>query len=143
MKIKQSFRICQALFVGVAMAFFSTARGQQNPVDQAAVGVNLAAVAQPSSSYVSGDTTLAALNDGYDPRNSRDSRRYGSYGNWNRRGTQWVQYDWSQTISTNKIEVYWWADGRDVNVPKACRLLYWNGKGDFFDGGRLCTEVDG
>ena len=82
MKIKQSFLVRQALFVGVAMAFFSTAWGQQNPVDQAAAVVNLAAVAKPSSSYVSGDTTLAALNDGYDPRNSRDSRRRGSYGNW-------------------------------------------------------------
>jgi DUF1680 family protein len=89
-----------------------------------ASGVNLAVVATPSSSYVSGDTRNTALNDGYDPRSSRDNRR-GSYGNWPTRGTQWVQYDWSQAISTAKIDVYWWADGRGVNVPKACRLLYW------------------
>jgi len=89
-------------------------------------GVNLAVVAQPSSSYVSGDTTLTALNDGYDLTSSRDARR-GSYGNWPRRGTQWVQYDWSQPISTSKIDVYWWADGAGVNVPKACRLLRWDG----------------
>ena len=89
-------------------------------------GVNLAIVAQPSSSYVSGDTRATALNDGYEPRSSRDARR-GSYGNWPRRGTQWVQYDWSQPISTNKIDVYWWADGQGVNVPKACRLLQWDG----------------
>jgi len=89
-------------------------------------GVNLAPVAQPSSSYVSGDTRLTALNDGYDPRSSRDNRR-GSYGNWPRRATQWVQYDWSRPISTNRIDVYWWADGQGVNVPKACRLLRWDG----------------
>ncbi len=68
----------------------------------------------------------AALNDGYDPRSSRDNRR-GSYGNWPRRGTQWVQYDWSQPISTNKIDVYWWDDQQGVRLPKACRLLYWDG----------------
>ena len=67
-----------------------------------------------------------ALNDGFDPRSSRDARR-GSYGNWPTRGTQWVQYDWSQPISTRKIDVYWWDDGQGVRLPKACRLLYWDG----------------
>jgi DUF1680 family protein len=87
--------------------------------------VNMAVVAQPSSSYVSGDTSLTALNNNLDPRSSRDNRRGGSYGNWPTRGTQWVQYDWSRPISTGRIDVYWWADGQGVNVPKACRLLYW------------------
>jgi uncharacterized protein len=88
--------------------------------------LNLAAVATPSASYVSGDTSLGALNDGYNPRSSRDNRR-GSYGNWNRTGTQWVQYDWSQPISTAKIDVYWWADGAGIALPKACRVKYWDG----------------
>lgn len=92
-------------------------------------GVNLAVVAVPSASYVSGDTSLSALNDGYEPGRSRDRRR-GSYGNWNRTGTQWVQFDWSQPISTNKIAVFWWMDGRGIHAPSASRLLYWNG-GDF------------
>lgn len=86
--------------------------------------VNMALVATPSSSYVSGDTSLKALNDGVEPRNSRDNRR-GSYGNWNRRGTQWVQYEWSQPISTNKVDVYWWNDGQGVLTPASCRVLYW------------------
>ncbi|MCU0913284.1 MAG: glycoside hydrolase family 127 protein [Planctomycetes bacterium] len=94
---------------------------------ESATGVNLAVVAQPSSSYVSGDTTPAALNDGQEPRNSRDNRR-GSYGNWPRRDTQWVQYDWSQPISTNRIDVYWWDDQRGVRLPKAARLLSWDGQ---------------
>ena len=88
---------------------------------------NLALVAVPSSSHVSGDTTLAALNDGYEPQKSGDGR-HGTYGNWPRRGTQWVQYDWAQPVSTGKIDVYWWDDGRGVRLPKACRLLYWDGK---------------
>ena len=93
--------------------------------------VNLAAVATPSSSYVSGDTSPGALNDGVAPRNSRDNRR-GSYGNWPRQGTQWVEYDWSQPVSTKQIEVYWWDDHRGVRLPKACRVKFWNGS-DFVE----------
>ncbi|MDH7503114.1 MAG: Tat pathway signal protein, partial [Verrucomicrobiota bacterium] len=88
--------------------------------------VNLAVVATPSSSYVSGDTSLRALNDNNNPRNSRQ-RGPGSYGNWPRTGTQWVQYDWTQPISTRSVAVYWWDDRQGVRLPKACRLLYWTG----------------
>jgi len=90
--------------------------------------LNLAVVAKPSSSRVSGDTSLAALHDGHAPDSSH-VRGHGSYGNWPARGTQWVQYDWSQPISTRKIDVYWWDDRRGVRLPKACRLLYWDGDG--------------
>ena len=89
---------------------------------------NLALVGVPSSAYVSGDTSLTALNDGPTPRSSRDNRQ-GSYGNWPRTGTQWVQYDWPAPVSTKQIEVYWWDDRQGVRLPKACRLQYWDGKG--------------
>jgi DUF1680 family protein len=92
----------------------------------AAPAENLAVVASPSSSYVSGDTSLTALNDNTNPRNSRQ-RGAGAYGNWPRTGTQWVQYDWTQPINTKRIEVYWWDDRQGVRLPKACRLQYWNG----------------
>lgn len=88
--------------------------------------VNLAKVAIPSSLYTSGDTTNAALKDGFTPTNSADNE-HGSYGNWPKVDTQWVQYNWSQSVTTNKIDVYWWIDGRGVGAPKSCRLLYWNG----------------
>jgi len=87
---------------------------------------NLALVATPSSSFTSGDTSLAALNDGFTPRNSRDAS-HGTYGNWNRTGTQWVDYAWSQPISTNQVEVYWWNDGQGIGFPSSCRVLYWDG----------------
>lgn len=93
-----------------------------------AEGANIAVAAVPSSSYTSGDTSVDALNDGNTPRRSRD-RSEGSYGNWNRTGTQWVQYEWSQPISTNKIDVFWWDDRQGVRLPSACRLLYWDGSG--------------
>jgi hypothetical protein len=89
-------------------------------------GANLAVVAKPSSSSVSGDTRTSALNDGSNPRSSRGDRR-GTYGNWPSRGTQWVQYEWSQPISTRQIEVYWWDDNQGVRLPKASRLKYWDG----------------
>jgi DUF1680 family protein len=91
-----------------------------------AAEVNLALVATPSTSYVSPHETITALNDGFTPAHS-DDKRHGAYGNWPRTGTQWVQYDWSQPIATRRIEVYWFDDRRGVRLPRACRLLYWNG----------------
>jgi len=98
---------------------------------EAPAPVNLALAATASASYVSGDTAVAALNDGFTPRNSRDNRR-GSYGNWPRTGTQWVEYDWSQPISTKQIEVYWWDDHQGVRLPQACRVAFWDG-GNFVE----------
>ncbi len=123
MKSTLPFRLIVVLLTTAVLGPIGPAYAQQG---SGASDLNLAVVAQPSSSYVSGDTSLTALNDEYDPRSSRDRNR-GSYGNWNRVGTQWVQYDWSQPISTSKIDVYWWDDNRGVRLPKACRLLYWDG----------------
>ncbi len=125
MKSKQSFYFTATVSAGLTILFLCTILAQQGKAANSDSGVNLAAVAEPSCSYVSGDTSLTALNDENKPRSSRDRRR-GSYGNWPRRGTQWVQYDWSRSISTRKIDVYWWDDRRGVRLPKACRLLYWN-----------------
>ena len=111
--------------LGGALYLLSTTLPAQDA--NATAPVNMAVVATTSSSAVSGDTTEAALNDGATPRSSRDARR-GSYGNWPNRGTQWVEYEWSRPISTNRIEVYWWDDQRGVRLPKACRLAYWDGK---------------
>lgn len=88
---------------------------------------NVAIAATPSASYCSGDTTVNALNDDYRVKNSADASHH-TYGNWPRTNTQWVQYEWTKPIATTNIDVYWWADGRGVGLPKACRLLYWDGK---------------
>ena len=120
MKINSAFLL--AIILAISISSYNFTYAQNEP----GAAVNLAVVAEPSGSYVSGDTSLSALNDDNTPRNSQDNRR-GSYGNWNRTGTQWVEYDWSRPISTNKIDVYWWADRRGVHAPKASRLLYWDG----------------
>ena len=82
-----------------ALAVASTAQAaedsSQTPVP---AGANLALVAASSTSYVAGHETITALNDGATPEHSND-KSHGAYGNWPRRGTQWVQYDWSQPIS--------------------------------------------
>jgi DUF1680 family protein len=89
--------------------------------------VNLAKVATPSTSFQSGDSKITAINDGAVPAGSGDTVN-GMYGNWPKTGTQWVQYDWSQPVTTDKIDVYWWMDGQGIAAPHACRILYWDGK---------------
>jgi hypothetical protein len=101
--------------------FFETARGDGPPP------LNLALMATATTSFVSGHETIHALNNGVDPRNSND-KRHGAYGNWPQKGTQWVQYTWSQPIHTGKIDVYWFDDHNGVRLPKACRITYFDGK---------------
>jgi len=110
------------LFCHLAIALLCVAFAQQS-----LAAVNIAVVAEPSSSHVSSDTSLAALNDGSAPDSSH-VRGQGSYGNWPSHGTQWVQYDWSRPISTDEIDVFWWDDRQGVRLPTACRLLYWDGE---------------
>ena len=109
------------------LAALATAGRAADTAPAAPSDANLAVVAATSTSYVSGHETITALNDGFTPANSNDKSR-GAYGNWPRKGTQWVQYDWSQPIRTERMEVYWFDDGGGVRLPKACRLLCWDGK---------------
>lgn len=92
----------------------------------AAEPANLAIVATPSTSYVSGHEKLEAINDGAVPANSHD-KSHGTYGNWPRTGTQWVQYDWSQPAFINGVQVYWFTDDGGLRFPNEARLKYWNG----------------
>ena len=119
----------RSLLMGaMAVAFASTvSRAIAFGTPHQAKPVNFAKVAKPSSSYVSGDTRLTALNDGYQPENSADGQ-HGTYGNWPQTKMQWVQYDWAQPITTDKIEVYWWVDGQGIGLPASYRVTYWNGK---------------
>jgi len=80
--------------------------------------INLALVATPTASFVSGEQSIEAINDGV----SAGRRTVAHYGNWPSGGTQWVEYTWPKPISTNKVDVSWWADGQGIHLPKACRL---------------------
>ncbi len=90
------------------------------------VTVNLANVATATTSYISGDTKLSALNDGFDPADSSD-QSHGSYGNWPTIQPQWVQYEWTRPVTTNRVEIYWWSDGQGIALPASYSLTYWNG----------------
>ncbi len=95
--------------------------------EDAEPAANLALVATTSTSFVSGHETLTALNDGSSPAHA-DDKSHGAYGNWPQSGTQWVQYEWSQPVKVNRMDVYWFDDQRGVRLPQACRLKSWNGE---------------
>jgi DUF1680 family protein len=125
----------------------ASAQAQAQPQPQP--NHNLALWAAASTSFVSGHETLTAIHDGFEPA-AVDDHSHGAYGNWPQTGTQWVQYEWTQPISTAKIDVYWWDDARGVRLPASCRLLYWDGQsftpvkepvGLGVDGGRYNTTT--
>jgi len=88
---------------------------------------NVALYAKPSTSYVSGHESLDAVNDGFKLKNSND-KRYGAYGNWPKKGTHWIQYEWTKPVNVDGVDVYWFDDKGGVRLPKAVRVLYWDGK---------------
>ena len=108
-----------------AVAFSLADRGLALPPADADV-VNLAKAATPGGLYVSGDTSFSALNNGAEPSGSDDAGK-GAYGTWPRTDRQWVTYEWSQPVSTDSVDLYWWHDGRGIAAPTSARLLYWNG----------------
>ena len=109
--------------------------------DVASNPVNIARVASASSSRLRSENKISSLNDGFTPVSSSD-RSHGLYALFvdeeTPKGELWVQYDWSKTVSINKVEVYWAMDrprpgalpgsgGPRRNVPQNYRILYWNG----------------
>ena len=120
MKIRL-FCVHSSIFIFLFIVVIFSVAFAQRPAEN--TEVNLALVAKTSTSYVSGDTTLEALNNGDTPSRSLNSPG-NAYGNWNRTGTQWVQYNWDRPISTSKIDVYWWDDNQGVRAPlRRCRVL--------------------
>ena len=102
--------------------------------------VNIARVAVPSSFSIASENKISALNDGFVPADSFD-RSHGIYALHNeswQNHRPWVQYEWSEPVTVNKIEVYWAVDHPRpgvipgsgwpiLQVPESYRILYWNG----------------
>lgn len=44
-----------------------------------------------------------------------------------RSGAQWVQYEWTQPVSTGEISVFWWNFENSLRLTSAYRLKYWTG----------------
>ncbi len=103
--------------------------------------VNIARVAVPSSLAVTSENKISALNDGFTPADSYD-RSHGRYALREERsddsGQAWVQYDWIEPVTINKVAVYWAVDrprpaalpGSSfprMLAPVSYRILYWSG----------------
>jgi DUF1680 family protein len=119
--------LCKAQQGGAGGAAGGAAAGAGGAEEGAAPARNMALFAKAKTSFVSGHESLEAMNDGFEPRNQGD-HRHGAYGNWPQTGVQWVEYDWGRSIHTGKVDVYWWADGQGVHLPRSARVLYWDGK---------------
>jgi DUF1680 family protein len=78
------------------------------------------------SSSVQGRLMLKALNDQYDPADSRDNSA--SYLHWwpKKNTTEWVQYDFDTAYTISSSNVYWFDDGPwgGCRIPASWKLLY-------------------
>jgi DUF1680 family protein len=104
--------------------------------------VNLARVGTPSGRTVVSEHRISALNDGFVPDSSLD-HSHGLYTlepDWDgeRGGSSWVQYDWSEPVTINRVEIWWAVDrpapaalpgstGPGLQAPRSYRILYWSG----------------
>ena len=86
------------------------------------------------------ENKISALNDGIAPENSFD-RSHAIYTLWSQSPEDraaWVQYEWSEAVKIEKVEIYWAVDHprpaaipgsawQQVMAPESYRILYWNG----------------
>jgi len=90
-------------------AVLTAMNGPKSIAQTADNALNVARVAVPSSFTFTSENKISALNDGFAPANSFD-RTHGVYAV--RRDLSitssepWVQYEWSEPVTVDKIEVY-------------------------------------
>ncbi len=78
------------------------------------------------SSSAGSPRMLRALNDQYDPEDSKDGSA--SYLHWwpKKNTTEWVQYDFDSTYTVSESKVYWFDDGPwgGCRIPLSWKLYY-------------------
>ncbi|MES1249893.1 MAG: hypothetical protein ABUL46_04370, partial [Chitinophaga rupis] len=84
---------------------------------------NLATIAAATGSNRP-SSSLEGLNDGLTPTPPGD-RWYNRA--QQRRGTQWLQYEWRQPVHINRIDLFFWNYGNMVRLPRAYRITWWDG----------------
>jgi hypothetical protein len=100
----------------------------QRPLPLPPGATDLALTATASASYTSPWTTISAINNGVYPIQSSDDSDLTPYwGTWPQGGTQWMELDWSQPITTNASSVYLADDGGGVQLPTSWVVQYWDG----------------
>ena len=89
---------------------------------------DLALSATASASYSSPWTTVSALNNGIYPIQSSDDNDLTPYwGDWPMTGPQWIELDWTSSVTTNGTEIYWADDGGGLLPPSSWVVQYWTG----------------
>ena len=127
--------------VGVGGAAVLGALAPSGAFAQVAEGpLNIARVAIPTSQVMASENRISALNDGFTPADSFD-RTHALYTVWADRSpgahTSWVQYEWSEPVDIDKVEIYWAVDHprqgdlpgtawRRLAAPESYRILVWN-----------------
>jgi DUF1680 family protein len=80
------------------------------------------------SASVSSLRMLRAVNDQYDPQDSKDGSA--SYLHWwpKKNTTEWIQYDFDSTYTVSESKVYWFDDGPwgGCRIPAGWKLYYKN-----------------
>jgi len=121
MKKTQLFQILTVL---TGLSVFSAVINGQEQVKMPG-GKNLAIVAMPTGSVRQG-SAIVTLNDGLIPNTSRS---FGGSGNRPRQALspQWLQYEWSQPVTTGEISVFLWDFNKNIPLPPTYRITYWDG----------------
>ena len=100
----------------------------QRPLPLPPGATDLALTATPSASYTSPWTTITAINNGVYPIQSSDDSNLTPYwATWPQAGTQWMELDWNQPITTNGSSVYFADDGGGLQLPSSWVVQYWDG----------------
>jgi PKD repeat protein len=91
---------------------------------------NFAPFAEATCSVTSPWENCQGINSGVDPTTSNPGIGVG-WGTWPNGGTQWMQLDWNEPITTDRTEVYWYQDSPDgsnsgVKRPATWILQYWD-----------------
>jgi PKD repeat protein len=91
---------------------------------------NVAVFATATCSFTSAWENCAGINSGVDPPNSNPGTGVG-WGTWPNGGTQWMQLDWNEAITTDRSEVFWYQDSADgsndgLKRPAEWVLQYWD-----------------
>ncbi len=120
----QTKSLPQVLLIVMCSVFFlSPVSGQELSAIKGRA--NLAIVATASTS-ARGGFGIVALNDGQVPQGNGNFRS-GPANRPQPRQNIWVQYEWSQPVSTREMVIYWGDFNKNVRLPEAYTLEYWNG----------------
>jgi uncharacterized protein len=127
---------------GLSSAAVVTAIASRQGLAQSVeIPINVAKVAVPSSQTIESENKISALNDGFIPADSFD-RSHPLYSLFADSSSgprmSWVQYEWSEPVEVDKVEIYWAVDRprsgelpgsyvHRLGLPESYKVLYWDG----------------